>query len=626
MTTSRTAHLLGATLLGALALGAVRLASAAAPDPTANDPGALVLVTATARVGVMADEIPRSLRPRAEANLKARPSAFWEALARRQLSATLYRLVFRPFYYPPRLSKGQLPMPPAETWQITVSPVRNLRIDGHTLIGVQYEFQAVLVTDRHSPALADPALGRISGRRFETFVLPADPELVLQRTGYACMNESEFPPNSVDEENALTFYDDTCGVEKPGALSCHLSPPLPTESCVAALKRHVGSVTVRLTFERLAWDPALASRHRVGQVTTAAAADLAAVPDGLLDNRLEYRYITADSCAIAEACVGGPGWRRLLKFTASVKNVGGQPLHIGAVDFSIRGEDTPNQQHHLFEYSACHNHYHFTHYGSFAYGPRPGDKRAFCLQTTQRYFNNETTALTSPYFACTVQGISPGWGDDYTAGLECQWIDVTDVDTSAGPVRQPLSFAANPDQFLCEGQPILDALGNPTYVSTPFTTAEGEPVDRFACAFTPRWDANNFAALPVTLPRDGGMVTSPCARSQLGPRRDCGFARQPLIPTCTAGQPVRLECAVPPPAPMQVVRICETSAVLGTGVACTSRNALANAVAAGNGTKVELAFTCPKPRDAREPGGQYSIYTAAVLDGEAPATPTCTPR
>src|SRR5262245_9487954 len=105
MTIRRTAHrpgaialALGAILLGFVALRASRVA--AAPDPTENDPGALVRVTASARVGVLLDEIPPSLRPRAEAMLRARPASFWDALARRQLSATLYRLVFRQFYYP----------------------------------------------------------------------------------------------------------------------------------------------------------------------------------------------------------------------------------------------------------------------------------------------------------------------------------------------------------------------------------------------------------------------------------------------------------------------------------------------------------------------------------------------
>src|SRR5262249_3199390 len=327
-----------------------------------------------------------------------------------------------------------------------------------------------------------------------------------------------------------------CDVESPPALACHLTRPLPTESCVTALKRRVGRVNAKVRFERLGWDPRVADAYRVGGAATAAGADLAVVTDGLLDHRIEYRYVAPDSCAGAEKCVGGTGWRRLLKFTATVKNVGSLPVHIGALHYFINGTDTPNQRPHLFEYSACHNHYHFSHYAAFGYGGLPGDKRAFCLQTTQRYGNNETTSLVSPYSDCVYQGISPGWGDDYIAGIECQWVDVTAVDTSAGPVTRPLSFTANPDAFLCEGTPIFDAAGHPTATPRAFTPAPGEPVDRFACAAAPNADANNAAAVPVTLPRDGGVVTTPCARGQIGPRRDCGFTHQEAMPACDAGR------------------------------------------------------------------------------------------
>src|SRR5262249_50022839 len=448
---------------------------------TASDPGALVRVTMSSTVGVLLDEVPPSMRRRVEAALLRKPRECWDALARKQVGATVYRLIFRPAFYP-RTGRNQLPLPPPETWTIAIERgPKSFSIDGHRLIGVEYTMSSVLVSDRDSPAAAEPLLARSGGKGAGPFVLPVDPELLLQRTGLACLDESELPPNSVDEENALTFYDHTCDVEAPDALLCHLTRPLPQESCVTALRKRVGRVRTSMRFERLPWSSALAAWYRVGAVPTVSAADLAVIPAGLADHRVEYRYIPPGSCALAEGCVGGTGWRRLLKFTASLKNTGGQPLHIGPIDYFITGQNTSNQQHHLFEYSACHNHYHFVHYANFAYGASPGDKRAFCLQTTRRYFNNETTSLVSPYFDCTYQGISPGWGDDYVAGLDCQWIDVTGIDTQAGPVTRTLSFQANPDGFLCEGRPILDSLGAPTYVPTPFTTAAGEPVDRFAC-------------------------------------------------------------------------------------------------------------------------------------------------
>ncbi len=42
-----------------------------------------------------------------------------------------------------------------------------------------------------------------------------------------------------------------------------------------------------------------------------------------------------------------------------------------------------------------------------------------------------------------------GWGDDYIAGIDCQWIDVTGL---SEPILGNLSVLANPQMFLCEGQ------------------------------------------------------------------------------------------------------------------------------------------------------------------------------
>ena len=70
-----------------------------------------------------------------------------------------------------------------------------------------------------------------------------------------------------------------------------------------------------------------------------------------------------------------------------------------------------------------------------------------------------------------------------------------------------------------------------------------------------------------------------------------------------------------PGEPPQVARLCETSRVLGTGVACTYRDALAHAIVTDEAAPV--TFTCPGPRDDREPGGQFSVYVAPL----SPADP-----
>src|SRR5262249_6639832 len=171
---------------------------ARAPAAGPVGPGALVRLTMSSAVGVLTDEVPASARSRVEAALLGRPRAFWEALARRQVSATDYRLVFRPAFYSPSTGRQQLPLPPPETWKISIDRgPRLLSIDGHRLIGFEYTFQSVLVSDAGSPGAAEPLLARVGGQWSEPFVLPADPELLFARTGFACLDESEFPPNSV---------------------------------------------------------------------------------------------------------------------------------------------------------------------------------------------------------------------------------------------------------------------------------------------------------------------------------------------------------------------------------------------------------------------------------------------
>jgi hypothetical protein len=72
-------------------------------------------------------------------------------------------------------------------------------------------------------------LSTIGGTWDEPFDLPADPELVMQRTGYACLDEFGFPPNSAFEESVYYFYDQTCQVETPATSACHVTQ-FPTDN------------------------------------------------------------------------------------------------------------------------------------------------------------------------------------------------------------------------------------------------------------------------------------------------------------------------------------------------------------------------------------------------------------
>lgn len=609
-----------------LLLGAgIAVASCSSPNPhtvSQNDPGTLIAVSLDGKVGVLLDEIPMSMRERVATALAANDEAFWIDRAKQQLRLTGLRLVFRKYFYDESENKKALPIPPEEKWNITLvgKPARTM-VDGHDVVAVSYLFESTLLSDLDSPAASEPMLGDKGGRWDEKFVFPIDPTLLLQRTGYACMDEDQYPPESVDAENAYLFYDDTCEVETAEERSCHYTD-LPQESCVEALEKKVGRVDASIHYERLGWDENLANKVRSGEITQKEGPDLKVLISGLELNYIVYRYFPPTSCAIADGCIGAPGWRRLITFDSHDHNVGAKPLHIGDVDYYLTGGGTDNEDHGVYEFSACHEHYHFKYYGDFSFGSGAStqlQKNGFCLESTDRLSNNESTPLNTEYSECVYQGVEAGWGDNYQAGLQCNWVDITDLDTSAGPVTDKLTFHSNPDGFLCEGTLVKDAMGKQVWEPTSFTTDKGDPVDRPKCQQLPGTELNDKGSIQLTVPQAGGLVTAACKGNPVGPLRNCGFQAAQVI-DCTPGEMVTLDCTVTDTTKPQVVRVCEASKVLGGGMECELREALGNSVVEGTAS---LTFTCPPMRDADEPGGQYALYTAPVWEKDGTQTVTC---
>jgi hypothetical protein len=595
---------------------------AGAPDAGPADPGALVRVTMQSQVGVLLDEIPAGMRERVAQDMLGQGPEFWTKRAVFQIEHTLHRLVYRQTYYADS-RKRQLPLPPRERWNVTLDAngAERMQISGHDMVVIGYTLDTLLLSDAASPGGTEPALARVGGTWDEAFVLPVDPMLLFQRTGYACMDVSQ----GVFEENARWSFDHTCDIAGPNAGVCHRDVPEPvTQSCIEALDSAVGKVETAVRFERLAWDAALADSARAGTFTRDDAGDLEPLAGALENHWLVYRYIEADSCAVVERCVASPGWRRLLMFDASVRNVGGADMHIGLVD---RGLGSALIAHNVYEYSPCHGHYHFRFYGDFRYGTGDeltGMKQAFCLQSTQRHFNDERTSLITPYYDCSFQGISAGWGDDYLAGLDCQWLDVTDFEIPGDSVTDVLSFEMNPDGFLCEGDLVEDDEGYQVFEPTTLVTEDGERIDRPVCDQAEGWNANNLAQREVEIPRVGSFIQKPCPDGALGPGRDCGFADGTTPVACTAGETVTLACQVSAGTAPHVARFCEVSQALGIGVACVYRDAVASAIVTD--TPVEIAFPCPVVRDAAVASGGYSMYTAPLYGADAAGQVTCVPQ
>ncbi|XP_065806658.1 protein-lysine 6-oxidase-like [Labrus bergylta] len=149
-------------------------------------------------------------------------------------------------------------------------------------------------------------------------------------------------------------------------------------------------------------------------------------------------------CAAEENCLASSAassqdydTRVLLRFTQRVKNQ-------GTADF------LPSKPRYSWEWHSCHNHFHsmdeFSLYelldSSTHAQVAEGHKASFCLEDTScdpGYYRR---------FACTshTQGLSPGCYDTYSADIDCQWIDITDV----SPGKYILKVTVNPRQQVPE--------------------------------------------------------------------------------------------------------------------------------------------------------------------------------
>ncbi|MBI3850339.1 MAG: hypothetical protein HY298_08635 [Verrucomicrobia bacterium] len=167
----------------------------------------------------------------------------------------------------------------------------------------------------------------------------------------------------------------------------------------------------------------------------------AGVPDMLvwgpsLNPVISIETFSTSSCAVVEGLIQ-PGTRKLIRFATESRNYGSADL--------VLGNPTGNP---LFEYSACHGHYHFHDYvahrlKSDSTVVAVGLKVGHCLLDSIRW---DTNANGSAIYNCGNQGIQKGWGDIYRSSLDGQWVDITGV--PAGDYT--LELEINPDRILDE--------------------------------------------------------------------------------------------------------------------------------------------------------------------------------
>jgi len=157
-----------------------------------------------------------------------------------------------------------------------------------------------------------------------------------------------------------------------------------------------------------------------------------------------------DHCAVDEGCVQS-GNRILLRFATETRNVGDADL--------ILGSPIDNE---LFHFHACHGHYHMENYVDYQLLDEQGFvicgfKSSFCLLDSYRF---DPGASSTRVYNCLNQGLQTGWADLYSANLDCQWLDITDVAEG----NYFLEIEVNPERIIEESDYTNNLLSVPVII------------------------------------------------------------------------------------------------------------------------------------------------------------------
>lgn len=322
----------------------------------------------------------------------------------------------------------------------------------------------------------------------------------------------------------------------------------------------------------------------------AGVPDARAVPDGglpditvntnrlIVDLAVEERTFAADACELDpdEACVGGSGTRRLLRFSVETPNIGTGDLFLG----------TPSPGNDTFVYSSCHMHYHFLGYAEYELTDSrgatvaTGRKQAFCLLDSERYLTDDPTVSSTGMYWCGYQGIQRGWSDVYQATLPCQFLDITDVAAGDYTLRVSLNNA--------QTLPELDYTNNT--ITVPITIGDPD-------------HATPTEACPAGID----------AHSSDGLHRECGWTYAGNF-ACTPGAFVDIGCSAATPCSLgectgdPMLRVCDPARPDGN---CSNAGKLSE-------DDDSCASECPYIANVICPaGGSIDVYHAPFTVGEA---------
>ena len=226
-----------------------------------------------------------------------------------------------------------------------------------------------------------------------------------------------------------------------------------------------------------------------------------------IDLAIVEQTFAADACELDpdEACVGAEGLRRLLHFSVETPNIGDADMVLGM----------PSLENEAFQYSECHDHFHFSGYAAYELLDSTGSsiavgrKQAFCLLDSNIFDTEDPTVSQTPRYQCSFQGIQRGWADVYHSRLPCQFLDITGLADGDYMLRLEL----NRERGLEESN-----------------------------------YNNNVALLPITIGAPGLSSPTEACPPERAPRdfesenRECGWRSDGVFP-CTPGNPVSVGCS-----------------------------------------------------------------------------------
>jgi hypothetical protein len=190
-------------------------------------------------------------------------------------------------------------------------------------------------------------------------------------------------------------------------------------------------------------------------------ADLTVDRDNLLGSiAIDTRTFSASDCAVAEGCITQTGKRRLLRFAVAALNAGNADIDVG--------DPTQNV---CYQFSACHQHYHFKGVGHYTLYYADGTtvasvgrKVGYCLMDVEpNPTQSPPPATPTSLFSCANQGLHVGWEDVYTADLDCQWVDITGLPAGS----YVLSVVVNEEHYLPESNYTNNEARVPVMIPAP---------------------------------------------------------------------------------------------------------------------------------------------------------------